>query len=281
MIKEIELHFNELTKSMQNLKNAVNEIIKQENEMIKEIKVGDYIEKSELDTEQKYNDVVEVFEQWGFTFHQVSNDRYSNFDGDCLLYVNNGWLLMDYQFSDNRWRKRKLTYDDIMSLKKVDVDNCNVDKLVSGGKVDVSSGPFKSADTTEKIIFDDHFKPKSNRVSTVNRDLEGQMASKKQSISVQYLNRCIDVQAERGEQYDSKGTGERSFAAAAAMFNAATGKDLKGSDICLIQDCLKVVRQYSDPSRIHDDSLLDKVSYSALWAEELNKELGELNGEVK
>ena len=61
MIKEIELHFDELTKSMQNLKNAINEIIEQENKMITEIKVGDYIEKGELDTEQKYNDVVAVF----------------------------------------------------------------------------------------------------------------------------------------------------------------------------------------------------------------------------
>ena len=94
MIKEIELHFDELTKSMQNLKNAINEIIEQENKMITEIKVGDYIEKGELDTEQKYNDVVAVFEQWGFTFHQVSSDSYSDFGGDCLLHVNNGWLLL-------------------------------------------------------------------------------------------------------------------------------------------------------------------------------------------
>lgn len=108
----------------------------------------------------------------------------------------------------------------------IDVDNCNVDKLLSGhdfrggfladtvdnpvfkvaedfsygGEVDVSNGPFKPADTTEKIIFDDHFKPKSNRVSTVNRDLEGQMAGRatknkyERMIEDRYGDSChIDV----------------------------------------------------------------------------------------
>ena len=88
-----------------------------------------------------------------------------------------------------------------------------------------------------------------------------------------YLNECIEVQNQRGEQYDSKGTGERSFAAAASAFNAMTGNNLKGSDVCLLLTCVKAVRQYSNPNRLHDDSLLDGVSYLSLWAEELNKEL--------
>lgn len=92
-------------------------------------------------------------------------------------------------------------------------------------------------------------------------------------ISVQYLNRCKSVQHERGKQYDSKGTGERSFDAAAQAFNALTGEKLKGSDVCLLLTCLKIVRQNSDKSRIHDDSLLDGISYLSLWAEELTKEI--------
>ena len=91
--------------------------------------------------------------------------------------------------------------------------------------------------------------------------------------STDYLRQCIDVQAERGEQYDKSGSGERSFAAAAKAFNAITGKDLKGSDVCLILEMVKNVRQYSDPRRLHEDSVLDKVSYASLWAEELHKEL--------
>lgn len=95
----------------------------------------------------------------------------------------------------------------------------------------------------------------------------------KPKSSIDYLNECASVQAQRGEQYDKGGTGERSFAAAANAFAALTGKELTGSDICLILACVKAVRQYSNPERLHEDSLLDGVSYLSLWAEELNKEL--------
>lgn len=92
------------------------------------------------------------------------------------------------------------------------------------------------------------------------------------STSVEFLQQCINVQAERGKQYDPKGDKERSFATVASMFNEVRGTELKGSDICLILEFVKLVRQYADPSRVHDDSLLDKVSYSSLWAEELKRE---------
>ena len=97
--------------------------------------------------------------------------------------------------------------------------------------------------------------------------------SEHKKTASQYLNDCIQVQKQRGEQYDSKGTGERSFAAAATAYNAITGHNLKGSDVCLMLQVLKDVRQYSDPTRLHEDSLLDKVSYASLHAEELNKEI--------
>jgi len=99
------------------------------------------------------------------------------------------------------------------------------------------------------------------------------MSDVNSKTAVEYLQGCIDVQKERGEQYDSSGTGERSFDAAAKAFNALTGRDLKGSDVCLLFTCVKAVRQYSNPDRLHEDSLLDGVSYLSLWAEELNKEL--------
>ena len=95
----------------------------------------------------------------------------------------------------------------------------------------------------------------------------------KTKTAIDYLIECSKVQAQRGEQYDNGGTGERSFAAAATAFTALTGKELSGSDVCLILTCIKAVRQYSNPERLHEDSLLDGVSYLSLWAEELNKEL--------
>ena len=95
----------------------------------------------------------------------------------------------------------------------------------------------------------------------------------KVKTSIDYLEECVEVQKQRGEQYDATGSGERSFSACANAFNAVTGRDLKGSDVCLILQTLKDVRQYSDPTRLHEDSILDKVSYASLHAEELNKEL--------
>ena len=91
--------------------------------------------------------------------------------------------------------------------------------------------------------------------------------------STELLQACIDVQAERGKQYDANQTGERSFQAAAEAFNALTGANLKGSDVCLMLVCVKAVRQYSNPTRLHDDSVLDLVSYASLWGEELYSEL--------
>jgi hypothetical protein len=92
-------------------------------------------------------------------------------------------------------------------------------------------------------------------------------------LSTDYLSESKDVQLGRASQYGTKGKGERSFQAVAEAFNALTGEKLSGSDICLVQMCLKIVRQNSDKSRLHDDSLLDAVSYTSLWAEELNNEI--------
>lgn len=96
--------------------------------MITEIKVGDYIEKSELDTEQKYNDVVEVFESFG-----IDCLDYKSFKDESpslsLFVISDGYL--DTCVETWKGKKRKLTYDDIMQLNKVDwskADNAR-DKL--------------------------------------------------------------------------------------------------------------------------------------------------------
>jgi hypothetical protein len=62
---------------------------------------------------------------------------------------------------------------------------------------------------------------------------------------------------------------ENSFGAIANAFNAITHRDLVSSDIALILDLLKKVRQYSNPNRLHFDSLQDSVNYTALWAANL------------
>jgi hypothetical protein len=204
---------------------------------LNEIRIGDYIEKSELDTEQKYNDVVEVFGLFGFEFEYKQNEYTSYeyiFNGDQVsLLISNGGYIRCLKLADGR----KLTYNQIMAIGKL--------KRMMNEKPAAKSAPK----TTPEVSAD------------------------KLKTSTDYLNECIEVQAERGKQYDSSGTGERSFDAAAKAFNALTGEKLSGSDVCLLLACVKVVRQNSDKSRLHDDSLLDGVSYLSLWAEELNKEL--------
>jgi hypothetical protein len=84
--------------------------------------------------------------------------------------------------------------------------------------------------------------------------------------AVEFLNACAAVQSERGKQYDASGTGERSFAAAASAFNAATGKALTGSDVCLLLTMVKLVRQYSSPDRLHQQvAIRQDAEVCARW----------------
>lgn len=139
------------------------------------------------------------------------------------------------------------------------LDKLNV-AIEIGGKFYSDPQMMEEYDMSEWRIIEE--RPTSTTTSTTTTT----------STSTDILKACIDVQTERGKQYDASGTGERSFAAAAEAFNAITGRDLKGSDVCLILEMVKNVRQYSDPSRLHDDSVLGKVSYASLWAEELHRE---------
>lgn len=84
---------------------------------LNEIRIGDYIEKSELDTEQKYNDVVEVFELFGF-------DRY-----DSATYQETTEREWDFILADNECDfievfelpvdSRKLTHNQITAIGKL------------------------------------------------------------------------------------------------------------------------------------------------------------------
>ena len=198
---------------------------------LNEPRQGDYMPKSELDTEQKYNDAVEVLGLFGISVHGKGFNYLR--PANTLLIIDSDWEFIGTGDGDSEL-ERKITYSQLMAIGKLK-------RLMNErDKVNTSENP-NSCD-----------KPK---------------------LATQYLNECIEVQKQRGEQYDSTGTGERSFAAAASAFNALTGKNIKGSDVCLLLTCVKAVRQYSNPNRLHEDSLLDGVSYLSLWAEELNKEL--------
>lgn len=84
-----------------------------------------------------------------------------------------------------------------------------------------------------------------------------------------FLIKASTLMAQRGKDYDKDK--ERSADKTATAFNAITGYNLKASDVWLILQVLKDVRQHSSPT-YHSDSAEDGVAYSALKAEALRAE---------
>lgn len=91
------------------------------------------------------------------------------------------------------------------------------------------------------------------------------------TTAADFLSEGMRILTERGQQYGSSER-ECSFPQVAQAFNAITGKQLVGSDICLILALVKQVRQYAQPERFHEDSAVDGVNYTALQAEQLKRE---------
>lgn len=86
----------------------------------------------------------------------------------------------------------------------------------------------------------------------------------------QFLDRASELLGERGKEYDSRKE-ERSAGKVAVAFNTITGKDLTASEVWLILQLLKDVRQWSSPG-YHRDSAEDSVAYASLKAEALEEE---------
>ena len=82
--------------------------------------------------------------------------------------------------------------------------------------------------------------------------------------SLDILARAAEIQAERARVYGAP-NGERSMTAIVAAFNAITGHALAEADGWLFLIILKLVREQACPG--HQDSVLDAVSYAALWGE--------------
>lgn len=75
------------------------------------IKQGDYIEASELDTEQKYNDAVEVFRLFWFE----SRVSYSSFSFYDALFVSSDGAVSSC-YNSYLGAERKLTYNQLMAI---------------------------------------------------------------------------------------------------------------------------------------------------------------------
>ena len=85
-----------------------------------------------------------------------------------------------------------------------------------------------------------------------------------------YLKDGADLLSERGKQYDKSGQ-ERSMEKIVRIFNDMTGQDLTTVQGWYFMQVLKDVRFFQNQKKAHADSLLDKISYAALLAEEALK----------
>lgn len=94
--------------------------------------------------------------------------------------------------------------------------------------------------------------------------------------STEFLQSAMDVQKERGEQYD-KPSGERSMAATVSAFNCITGYTLEEADGWMFMGLLKLVRQSQNPEKYHHDSALDFVAYASLYAEAASEQCGQVD----
>lgn len=94
--------------------------------------------------------------------------------------------------------------------------------------------------------------------------------------STEFLQSAMDVQKQRGEQYD-KPSGERSMGATVRAFNSITGHVLEESDGWMLLGLLKLVRQSQNPEKYHHDSALDFVAYASLYAEAASEQCGEVD----
>ena len=84
------------------------------------IKQGDYIEASELDTEQKYNDAVEVFGLFGFALCDDGNDfkwlnRSDTYKIGVIVATESRLMGVRAEFSSYE-RKRKITLNQLMAI---------------------------------------------------------------------------------------------------------------------------------------------------------------------
>lgn len=88
---------------------------------LNEPRTGDYIPKSELDTEQKYNDAVEVFKLFGFEMSAYSEQNYDRLkmrEFECLGLCDAKLIAARNSLFE---RKRKITYNQLMVIGKLNL----------------------------------------------------------------------------------------------------------------------------------------------------------------
>lgn len=120
--------YNDILESWQRTISGdeLDKALKSKDFQLNEMRIGDYIEASELDTEQKYNDAVEVFELFGFEPYLNCDMDKSEFIkqalnyGEGLIADDELDLVIDYNdVNDISQKIRKITYPQLMAIGKL------------------------------------------------------------------------------------------------------------------------------------------------------------------
>jgi hypothetical protein len=108
------------------------------------------------------------------------------------------------------------------------------------------------------LSYEDQKKRFPEQIDTVNNS--------EPKTSINFLQKAISLQEERGNEYEGQGKQERSFNKISIAFNTITGKNITPAEVALLLQIVKDVRQFSQ-DRYHQDSIEDSVSYASLKAE--------------
>lgn len=127
------------------------------------IKQGDYIEASELDTEQKYNDAVEVFGLFGFKDVLSYRENVDNHAYDALILDGDGGVdSVTGRPATSRYCKRKITYPQLMAIGKLKRAMIEREMAVMVDKI-TAAKPVTKVDACNELGVPIPFKPKRNK----------------------------------------------------------------------------------------------------------------------
>lgn len=112
----VGIHYSEIDFNLSKRGGDYGYLIDAQDFQLNEMREGDYIKASELDTEQKYNDAVEAFGLFGAKWGLESCTEFSDLDeGDILIWSST----LDQGASWHVQRKRKITYPQLMAIGKL------------------------------------------------------------------------------------------------------------------------------------------------------------------
>lgn len=122
----------------------ISSVLRAKDFQLNEIRQGDYIPKSELNTEQKYNDAVEVFVLFGFPHYDGITFKECE---SSILVADEDGDLAGQDFTD-QYCKRQLTYQQLITIGKlkramIERDEVLIDAVVNTSILKGTLGPAK------------------------------------------------------------------------------------------------------------------------------------------